>query len=885
MKETSKIIQVLNDKHGNYMLPFFWQHGESEDVLRDYMRAIHEANIGAVCVESRPHPDFVGEQWWHDMDIILDEAKKRNMKVWILDDEHFPTGYAAGKVKTAPKELRHQYLYYNRIEVCGSQPQIEFYVEDLIHPSKKQRAKSQFELMHDDQLFKIIACESIKGGHDSEPIDVTDCVVDGTFKWDVPKGYWMIYVIYLTRDANGRNDYINFLDQDSCRLLIDAVYESHYDHYKELFGSVIAGFFSDEPPVGNIPTNGHDEWIGNPNQILPWSWAVPDQLTKEFGSDEWCKYLPFLWNVTVDKQREAQIRVAYMNAVTKLIETCFSNQLGEWCAEHGVEYIGHSIENLDHNTMLGCSLGHYFRGLGGQHMAGIDNIGGSVIIGGQDAIKDEKFCQDRTGCTHYVLGKLGTSHAAIDPKKKGRSMCENLGAYGWQTGVRDMKYYMDFFMVRGINHFVPHAFSPKAFPDQDCPPHFYAHGENQQYKAFGDLMAYCNRVCHLINDGHAYPTVALVYHGESDWAGDFQSNTLAARVLSQNQIDFHIIPSDVFSEPEKFKTQFDGNVLKINETEYKSLVISGCDFLSEAVAQFAVEANQKGFPVIITNPMPYGICEHHKKDEKFLKQLNKINTADVDRLADTIKQIVEMDVQLEHEFSNLTVYHYDYGEELYMFLNEDANTNYTGTVTLAAKGTPVCYDAWENCIYPVDYERVNGQTKVSLDLMPLEMKIILLEEDRAYNKKERCNPQKNTIKLSEFTIYKAEALQYPVFTSPRQIKRLESMSEYDPDFSGWYRYETTIELEEIENALLKITDVYECAEVFVNGKSAGNRIAQPYVYDISPLVQKGLNTITMDVATNMARKVRAMGEEIYSMHIIQPMPKSGIVGDVTIHWD
>ena len=34
---------------------------------------------------------FRGDGWWHDMDIVIDEAKKRDMKIWILDDKHFPT--------------------------------------------------------------------------------------------------------------------------------------------------------------------------------------------------------------------------------------------------------------------------------------------------------------------------------------------------------------------------------------------------------------------------------------------------------------------------------------------------------------------------------------------------------------------------------------------------------------------------------------------------------------------------------------------------------------------------------------------------------------------------------------------------------------------------
>ena len=74
------------------------------------MRAIHEANIGAVCVESRPHPDFCGEKWWQDMDVILDEARKRGMKVWILDDSHFPTGFANSPISALQRPLQNPVL-------------------------------------------------------------------------------------------------------------------------------------------------------------------------------------------------------------------------------------------------------------------------------------------------------------------------------------------------------------------------------------------------------------------------------------------------------------------------------------------------------------------------------------------------------------------------------------------------------------------------------------------------------------------------------------------------------------------------------------------------------------------------------------------------------
>ena len=115
---SARLSELLRGEGGNYMLPFFWQHGEEEAVLRDYMRAIRNANIGEVCLEARPHPDYAGEQWFHDVDIILDEAKKQGMKVWILDDAHFPSGQAAGKLGNYPDELCKQYLNFSIASLC-----------------------------------------------------------------------------------------------------------------------------------------------------------------------------------------------------------------------------------------------------------------------------------------------------------------------------------------------------------------------------------------------------------------------------------------------------------------------------------------------------------------------------------------------------------------------------------------------------------------------------------------------------------------------------------------------------------------------------------------------------------------------------------------------
>jgi hypothetical protein len=507
------IQKLLDNREDNHLLPFFWQHGEDEATLRKYVNVIYDANCGAFCVESRPHPDFCGEKWWVDMDAILDEARKIGMKVWILDDAHFPTGYANGAVENAPVELCRQ-------SICA--------VENGRFPPKyKPNTVEKFTLKKqrtfDDD--KVIAVSK-----------------SGNKTWTVG----------TTRNLGYRRNYINMLSRDSVRLLIDAVYEKHWEHYQEYFGTVIEGFFSDEPEFGNGHLYDDKVKLGN-NYDFPFSDEVAAELEKSLGSN-WADFMYLLWENNADKNETARVRLSYMNAVTKTVRETFSLQIGDWCHEHGVMYIGHIIEDNGQHTQTGSSLGHFFRSMEGQDMAGIDDIGGQVLPQGEDNhngyIPGMKRNSD---FFHFMLGRLASSAAAIEPRKKGRAMCEIFGNYGWSEGVYLEKYLADHFMVRGINYFVPHAFSPKAFPDPDCPPHFYAHGHNPQYRHFGALMKYMNRLCTLISSGERGADVALVYHAEAEWQGaEFMLNEKMARLLEESQISFDIVPQDYFDEPEKY---------------------------------------------------------------------------------------------------------------------------------------------------------------------------------------------------------------------------------------------------------------------------------------------------------------------------------------------
>lgn len=885
-----KIKSLLHDKGENYILPFLWQHGEEEPVLREYMKVIHDCGIGAVCVESRPHPDYCGPRWWHDMDIILEEAKRFDMKVWILDDSHFPTGYANGAMKDAPAELCRQYLYYSLVQAVGPMKGAQLSITGHAKYRKNPFSGSSIfsggredqRVFDDDRVLSVCAVRIDQGFDITSVIDLTDSIKEGELVWDVPAGRWGIYVNYLTRNAGSRSHYINMLDNRSVRKLIDAVYEPHFEHYKEEFGKTIAGFFSDEPELGNGEMYSKDSSIGT-DQDLPWSSEVEGEMGKRLGNN-WRTKLPLLWTVGNQPDETAMVRYTYMDIVTRLVEKDFSKQLGGWCEEHGVEYIGHLIEDNNAHARLGSSLGHFFRGLSGQHMSGIDDIGGQVMPAGE-VYPLSGLLSSRDGeFYHYVLGKLGSSYAAIDPMKKGRTMCEIFGAYGWSEGVRLMKYLVDHFLVRGVNRYVPHAFSPKAYPDPDCPPHFYAQGHNPQYRHFGALMRYLNRMCALISNGRRITPAAILYHAEAEWTGEYMLMQKPAHVLMDHQIDFDFIPTDVFEEKDRYGTVL-GRQLQINGNCYRVLIVPYTQYITERFAKSVIEMKKQGFPVLFIKELPSGICDG---DNQLLTGLADCQTVSLDQLVSWFIEQRVVDITVAPEHSMLRYLHYREDNDIYFFTNEDMFHTYRGTVTVPVIGAVYAYNVWDNRLQSVQAEIHSEGTTIHMELPPYQSLVIVFDNAEEERLKDNLQPEKEVLINNGWTISLAKSKEYPNFHDKQNIITFKNIGLKYPDFSGFIRYENTVELPKVHKASLVITDAFEGVEVFINDDSAGIQVVPPYDFDISKLLKAGKNSIRIEVANTLEREryyATPTSEDFFTRFSKPPvLSPSGIVGEVKLFY-
>lgn len=852
------VKEIMELKGQNYILPFMWMRGESEETIRREMEKIHECGIGAVCLEARPHPDFTGEGWWRDVDIVLEEAKKYEMKIWILDDAHFPTGMANGLLPKKYPERAKQYIMTKSCDITGPMPYAQLNVDQMM-----QREFTWMDigkeirqpLQDKKELLSVTAVRIVENDIiEKEYINLTEYVKDGILTYTFPEGVWRICVCFTTYDGGGNQEYINIIDRESVQVLLEAVYEPHFERYREEFGKTIAGFFSDEPGFGNSDGFALDESIGRKQMPLPWCREAREILETRLGSN-WAQKLPYLWHTAVDETYSSAIRFEYMDIVTRLYEKNFSVQLGKWCENHGVEYIGHVIEDNNQHSRLGCGAGHYFRAMKGQHMAGIDNIGGQVIPGNPKSMRhgwsvsDGKFYQ-------YVIGKMGKSAAIFDPAKKGRTLCETYGAYGWGFGVKSMKWVTDHLITQGVNYLVPHAFSMAKYPDPDCPPHFYAGGKNPQFPYFTELMKYANRLCHVFSDGQEIIDAAILYHGEMQWMNDCMFMQEPAQKLFENQIEYAILPEDVFTEAEYYRTEINGSSLTVNGTEIPVLIIPETDCIDKRFADVLLKNPQ--LPVIFVNRIPRYVAGADEESQiRYQEVFRNMKAADLDTLVDRIKETTGQSVCLSMYNPEMAVYHYRKECDLYMLFNESLSRKTDCEVYLDTEHEIVCYDALHNMIKPAEYHIENGKTVCRLRLEPYESVIFMEEKnttgETAAQKEMVCERYDLS---SGWSVSISESWETPEFKEIETGDCLRPISEKYPKFSGVIEYTNTFELKyNYDRVVLEAEYIFETATVYVNDRKTEIRLCPPYRFDLTEACVSGKNKIKVQVANTPARDV------------------------------
>jgi hypothetical protein len=175
------------------------------------------------------------------------------------------------------------------------------------------------------------------------------------------------------------NDPLNFslgtpdlMNKEAASRFIKVVHEKFYDELKDYFGTVIKGFFYDEPEVCFD---------------FPWTQGFENEFIKRKGYDL-RDNLPILMayagNFYHPGYHEADLIIKnlvfdYFDVWTDLVAENFYGEIQKYCHKRGVLSVGH--QDMDNHTKTLASVsGHFFKNSYYNDSPGIDVIGSNIDI-------------------------------------------------------------------------------------------------------------------------------------------------------------------------------------------------------------------------------------------------------------------------------------------------------------------------------------------------------------------------------------------------------------------------------------------------------------------------------------------------------------------------
>ncbi|MCP4640826.1 MAG: hypothetical protein GY851_10350 [bacterium] len=501
--------------------PLFWLHGDDNETperLASYLEKVAEGNNGSFCAESRPHSDWLGPRWYHDLDVCLETAKRLDLRMWIFDDAWWPSQTMGRRV---PEQYGAKRLTAAEVGIDGGST----YEATDLDPA---------------HLVAVIAGREAGDGVDGDSlIDLTDSVKDGALSWKAPAGKWRIMTFVWELAPVARQNGQRTLDgasQDCVDWFMDTVYQPHYDRYREDFGEHIVGFFYDEPE-----TQGD------------WGTEV-DIVLSERGVDRAKALVAWKFKLAGDEQIAA--RYAYVDALFEAWGRTMYGTMTDWCEERDVASIGHF---MDHGFLY---LDH---GLGAGNMFQMQKYSS---MGGMDLVVNQLYPGQRVRDI-YQLPKLTSSISHVYAKKDDLAMCEIFGAYGQHLTYPEMKWLVDQHQVRGVNFMITHSFNPKAPNDTDCPPYFYNDGQEPRWPLYRVWADYTNRLSLLLHGGRHVCPVALLFCGNSAHVGRAVKPEDFTTALQDALYDCDWMPYDVFADD----AEVDGEMVRLHDEAYRVLVV------------------------------------------------------------------------------------------------------------------------------------------------------------------------------------------------------------------------------------------------------------------------------------------------------------------------
>lgn len=498
-----------------------WEGNMDAKIIRNDLDLMESVGTRAVNIE--PGYDFpyeyLSEGWFKMIKTAVKEAKARDMKVWLIDDAKYPSGFAGGKFSRERPDLK---------------------MWALVKLDETISVNAGEELTGRQVPSGAVSAEAVCEGQPNRRIDIKD----GRFDFNAGVHDWnIIFAGYAHKSGDTRavnnptrgKDTTNFLHDHLNPEAVDQFIEWTEGAAKKALGpemgTTVMGFRGDEPEY----------------MYTPWTPRINERFKEKKGYDPSPYFASFF--ATTKTELEKRVKADYFDVWSDMFADNFFKRQADWLGANNMAFITHL--NNEHIMPVNIEAnGDFFRVLNRVQIPGVDVIGSQLAQG-----------------VNNDFPKLASSVSHVYGKP--RAFSETMGAaYG---SLDDSKHVLNYQFARGINYFEYNFWSSKSQTAESL----------AKRPGLAPLSDYINRTSYLFSMGVPGAKVAMYYPTLSMWLGNeavYWDLSRLSQLLMMHQVDFDYVDDDAFFEA---LTVGPGYLENKSGQKYYTLIVPPSDVISD----------------------------------------------------------------------------------------------------------------------------------------------------------------------------------------------------------------------------------------------------------------------------------------------------------------
>jgi len=433
-----------------------WNDLMTVDTIREQLVDFKDKGFGGVFVHPRPGlvTPYLSEEWLSLFKETVNLGKVLGLKIWIYDENSYPSGFAGGLVPAALPDAARSGLRATRV----MRPEIR-----------------------DTQNLICILQEENAGF-----VDITDRVRAGEKAWR-EGNYWLLEVVHQKPSPwYGGFTYVDLMTPGVTQAFLHLTHEAYKQVCGDEFGLTVPGTFQDEAEIA--PAGG--------------TWAVnyTPGLFTEFSQRRGYELRTESPSLLLEKGDFRRVRHDFYLTCLELFIENWARPYYDYCQKNNLQLTGHYWEHdwpVPRTAPDSMALNSY------AHMPGIDILMNDWRLDPHAQFGNSRAVRE----LRSVANQLGRK----------RTLSETYGASGWDLTFFDQKRIGDWEYALGVNFLNQHLayLTIAGARKRDHPLSFSYH--EPWWHAYGLMNDYFGRLSVVLSSGEQVNRILVIEPTTSAW--------------------------------------------------------------------------------------------------------------------------------------------------------------------------------------------------------------------------------------------------------------------------------------------------------------------------------------------------------------------------------